>query len=109
MIAVSLGLICAGTGDIEVFRILRELRWKPEEGTYGSHLAISMSLGFLFLAGGRGACLKRDSVSIGCLLLATCPRFPNRTLDHQYHLQALRHIYVLAIDTTNTNSRPVYK
>ena len=78
-------------------RILRELRWKAEDGTYGSHLAVSMAIGLLFLAGGR-ASLRRDPTSVGALLLSTAPRFPSRTLDHQYHMQAQRHLYVLAIE-----------
>jgi hypothetical protein len=32
------------------------------------------------------------------LLLSICPRFPARTIDNQYHLQALRHFYVLACE-----------
>ena len=36
--------------------------------------------------------------SCACLLLATAPRFPSRTVDNQYHLQALRHLYVLAVE-----------
>ena len=32
------------------------------------------------------------------MLLATAPRFPSRTVDNQYHLQALRHLYVLAVE-----------
>ena len=78
-------------------RLLRELRWKAEESTYGSHLAVSMGIGLLFLAGGR-ASLRRDPTSVGALLLATAPRYPSRTLDHQYHMQAQRHLYVLAIE-----------
>jgi len=57
-----------------------------------------MSTGLLFLAGGTFS-LRRDAVSTACLLLALCPRFPSRTVDNQYHLQALRHLYVLATET----------
>lgn len=87
----------AGSGDIDCFRVLRELRWRADEGSYGSHFAITMAIGMLFLAGGK-ASFRRDNFSIGCLLLSTAPRFPSRTVDHQYHMQALRHLYVLSID-----------
>lgn len=51
----------------------------------------------LFLGGGNYS-LRRDPVSAACLLLSFAPRFPLRTIDHQYHLQALRHLYVLAAE-----------
>lgn len=51
----------------------------------------------LFLAGGRYS-LRRDPVSTACLLLTLAPRFPNRTVDNQYHLQALRHLYIIAAE-----------
>jgi hypothetical protein len=56
-----------------------------------------MAIGMLFLGGGR-ASFRRDPVAIACLVLATSPRYPNRTIDHQYHMQALRHLYVLAVE-----------
>ena len=99
-VSTSLGIVMAGSGDVDCLRIFRELRWRADDGVYGSygfHFAISMSIGMLFLAGGR-ASFRTDNLSIGCLLLATSPRFPSRTLDHQYHLQAQRHLYVLAIE-----------
>lgn len=49
------------------------------------------------MAGGNSS-LRRDPLSTACLLLAMCPRFPARTVDHQYHLQPLRHLYVLATE-----------
>lgn len=51
----------------------------------------------LFLGGGNYS-LRRDPLSAACLLLSLCPRFPFRTVDHQYHMQALRHLYVLAAE-----------
>lgn len=53
--------------------------------------------GMLFLGGGNYS-LRSDPLSAACLLLSLCPRFPHRTIDHQYHLQALRHLYVLAAE-----------
>jgi hypothetical protein len=51
----------------------------------------------LFLAGGKSS-FKRDPFSSACLFLSICPRFPARTVDNQYHLQATRHLYVLACE-----------
>lgn len=47
----------AGTGNLEVLRLCRYLRSRvgPMYGyvLYGSHMAVSMSIGLLFLGGGR--------------------------------------------------------
>jgi hypothetical protein len=51
----------------------------------------------LFLAGGR-ASFKRDPLSIGALVMSFCPKFPIRATDNQYHMQAVRHMYVLAVE-----------
>lgn len=59
--------------------------------------SIGLSVGILFLAGG-GASLRRDPTSIGAMVISFCPKFPMRTVDNQYHLQALRHLYVLAVE-----------
>lgn len=96
-VSLSLACVMAGTGDLSCLRILRSLRWKVDDVTYGTHLALAMAIGLLFLSGGS-ASLRRDPRSCACLLLATAPRFPARTVDNQYHLQALRHLYVLAVE-----------
>ena len=97
-VALALACVMAGTGDLSCLRSLRLLRWKVDDVTYGTHLSLAMAIGILFLSGGS-ASLRRDPMSCACLLLATAPRFPIRTVDNQYHLQALRHLYVLAVET----------
>jgi len=65
--------------------------------TYGSHMAIHMALGFLFLGAGRFT-LSRTPFSIAILVCALFPKFPTYSTDNRYHLQAFRHLYVLAIE-----------
>eukprot|EP01031_Cornospumella_fuschlensis_P037698 gene37698-45799_t len=96
-LCLALSCVFAGSGDIDIMRVIRELRHKVDDVTYGTHMALSMALGFLFLAGGRCS-LKRDTLSISALLIAILPRYPQRSYDQQYHLQALRHLYILAIE-----------
>lgn len=96
-VALALSCVMAGTGDLICLRILRSLRWKVDDVTYGTHLSLAMAIGILFLSGGS-ASLRRDPMSCASLLMATAPRFPIRTVDNQYHLQALRHLYVLAVE-----------
>ena len=62
----------------------------------GTHMALHMSIGLLFLGGGR-ASLSRSRKAIAALLVAFFPRFPRSTEDNQYHLQPLRHMWVLAV------------
>lgn len=49
--------VMAGTGNLEVLRLCRHLRSRVGVTyayvLYGSHMAISMSLGLLFMGGGR--------------------------------------------------------
>ena len=97
LVSVSLSCVMAGSGDLECLRTLRELRWKVDDVTYGSHMMLSMAIGMLFLSGGTSS-LKRDPFSIACIVMSICPRYSSRTIDNQYHSQPLRHLYVLACE-----------
>lgn len=94
---IALSLVMAGTGDLKTLRLLKMLRWRCDEGVkYGNHMCYGTAIGILFLGG--GACtFGRDPEDIAALLLAFFPRYPISTQDNQYHLQALRHLYVLAV------------
>jgi anaphase-promoting complex subunit 1 len=95
--AISLSMVLAGTGDLDAFRLLKILRWPcTEEIYYGSHLAYGSAIGLLFLGGGS-CTLGRDPKDIAALIMAFYPRFPSSTSDNQYHLQALRNLYALAV------------
>jgi hypothetical protein len=73
-------------------------RWRVDPNiTYGTHMALSQSYGLLFLQSGL-ATLKRDPLSIAALLTALFPHYPATTSDNRFHLQALRHMYVLAVE-----------
>ena len=95
------------------------MRTRRGEVTYGSHMATHMALGLLFLGGGRCVCmcvpvcmyvhvpvcmcvhscrytLSHSNVGVAALLCALYPCFPDSSVDNRYHLQALRHLYVLA-------------
>ncbi len=43
----------SGSGDLDVLRMIRRLRLSHSEVAYGSHMAIHMALGLLFIGGGR--------------------------------------------------------
>ena len=43
--AVSAAMVCAGCGDLDILRILRVLRGKLEDVSFGSHMGVSMAIG----------------------------------------------------------------
>jgi anaphase-promoting complex subunit 1 len=77
--------------------VLKVLRWRcDEEINYGSHLAFGTAIGLLFLGGGT-CTLGREPEDIAALVMAFYPRFPASSTDNQYHLQALRNLYAIAV------------
>ncbi|XP_054720739.1 LOW QUALITY PROTEIN: anaphase-promoting complex subunit 1-like [Uloborus diversus] len=101
VVVLSLAMVMAGTGDLEVIRICRHLRSRIGQASsyvlYGSHMVTHMALGLLFLGGGRYS-LSTSPLSIGALVCAFFPKFPQHSNDNRYHLQAFYHLYVLAIE-----------
>ncbi len=60
-------------------------------------MALHLGLGLLFLGGGNlTLCTSREAVA--AMLCAFYPKFPTHSNDNRYHLQALRHLYVLAAE-----------
>jgi len=92
--ALALGLVMAGTSDINSLRYLKTMR-KRVENDYGYNLAVHMAIGFLSLGKSQYSFGNSD-FEIAALLLAIYPKFPSSPSDNRYHLQAFRHLYVLA-------------
>ncbi|XP_053998022.1 anaphase-promoting complex subunit 1 [Hylaeus anthracinus] len=101
VILLSAAAVMAGTGDLEIMRICRHIRTRvgPASSvvTYGSHLATHMALGLLFLGGGKYT-LSNSPSAVAALIISLFPKFPTHSNDNRYHLQALRHLYVLAAE-----------
>jgi amino acid transporter len=49
-LCLSLACVMAGSGDIDCLRVFRELRWKIDDVTYGTHVALNMAIGKLVLS-----------------------------------------------------------
>ncbi len=60
-------------------------------------MAVDMAIGFIFLGYGNYT-FNREDMSVAALLLSLYPQFPNAPGDNRWHLQALRHFYVLAME-----------
>ena len=93
---IGLAMVMAGTGDLDSLLLLLDLRQMNTCATYGFHMAINMSIGLLFLGGGR-ASLSRNHQSTAALIAAFFPKFPAHAEDNHYHLQPLRHLWSLAV------------
>ncbi|GJQ12371.1 hypothetical protein GpartN1_g4162.t1 [Galdieria partita] len=113
LLPLSMSLIMAGSGHLELFRILRRLhkgiRHKSDTSNasrYAHYMMNSMSIGFLFLGGGSCS-FQRSPFAIASLLCALYPIFPASPSDNQYHLQAFRHFYVLATDNRLLETRDI--
>lgn len=98
ILALSCATIMAGSGDLEVYRRLRALHGRIDKDTpFGSHLAAHMAIGALFLSGGT-ATFGTSNLAVASLVISFYPLFPTDVLDNKGHLQALRHLWVLAVD-----------
>jgi anaphase-promoting complex subunit 1 len=98
IVALSAAAVMAGTGDISVFRRLRSLHGRIDADTpYGSYMAAHMAVGMLFLGGGTHT-LGTSDLAVASLLCAFYPVFPTTVLDNKCHLQAFRHLWVLAAE-----------
>lgn len=100
LIVLSLSVVMAGSGNLQTFRLLRFLHGRnptDSQSNYGIQMAVSLAIGFLFLGGGMRTFSTNNS-AIACLLITLYPRFPIGPNDNRCHLQAYRHLYVLATE-----------
>ncbi|KMZ66919.1 Anaphase-promoting complex subunit, partial [Zostera marina] len=102
VIALSLSVVMAGTGHLKTFRLLRHLRNRKsssdQQFCYGFQMAVSLAIGFLFLGGGMQTFSTGNS-AVAALLITMYPRFPRDPNDNRCHLQAFRHLYVIATES----------
>ncbi|CAN6805344.1 unnamed protein product [Brassica oleracea] len=112
LVILSLSVVMAGSGDLQIFRLLRFLRSRNSadgHANYGTQMAVSLATGFLFLGGGMRT-FSTSNGSIAMLLITLYPRLPSGPNDNRCHLQAslnllcaalstaFRHLYVLATE-----------
>ncbi|KAG7280265.1 hypothetical protein CRUP_026806 [Coryphaenoides rupestris] len=96
MVLLALSMVMCGSGDLRVLQVCRFLHKRTGgEMNYGFHMAHHMALGILFLGRGRLS-LSTSNSAIAALLCALYPHYPAHSTDNRYHLQALRHLVVLA-------------
>jgi anaphase-promoting complex subunit 1 len=100
ILVLAQAIVMAGSGDLATLRTCRMLRSRVHNSTvvnYGSHMAVHLAIGLLFLGGGRLG-LASTPGALAAMIAAFFPKFPTHSSDNRYHLQALRHLYVLAVE-----------
>lgn len=103
MISIALCMVMAGTGELTCLRRLRYAYGMSQKMMYlhgfkyGVHIATHMALGLLFLGGGRYT-LGTSDAAIAAMIMAFFPRFHHVSSDNRSYLQALRHMWVLAVE-----------
>lgn len=107
VIALSLSIVMAGTGDLDVLRRLRYLHDRVDENTnYGNYMAVNTALGFLFLGGGQQAFKVNDLFASAALITAVYPIYGANNHESgddneqgmEIHMQALRHFWSLGVE-----------
>jgi anaphase-promoting complex subunit 1 len=108
-IVVACAMVAAGSGNIDVLKRLRMLHGGrlSKELNYGNHTSVHMALGMLFLGGGTQT-LTTHPLAVACLLASMYPKFPVDAADNRCHLQAFRHMWVLATEERCLQTREVH-
>ena len=106
-ISSALAILMAGSGNSAVLKILKGMQAESgSEFSYGYHLCVNMSLGLLFLANGT-ATIGTSNKAIAALVCSFFPLYPKSVTDNRQHLQALRHLWVLAVENRCLVTRDV--
>lgn len=98
ILTLALATLMSGTGELNVMRRLRVSHGQEGAGvTYGSHMAMHMALGLLFL--GRGYfTLGNSNLAIAALSISFFPRFLASPMDIKAYPQPYRHLWALAVE-----------
>lgn len=98
IVTLALAVLMSGTGELGALRRLRVSHGQEGAGvTYGSHMAMHMALGLLFL--GRGYyTLGNSNLAIAAMAISFFPRFLPGPSDNKAYPQAFRHLWALAIE-----------
>ncbi|CAK9780760.1 hypothetical protein CC85DRAFT_277308 [Cutaneotrichosporon oleaginosum] len=97
-VTLALSALMSGTGELNVMRRLRVSHGQEGAGvTYGSHMAMHMALGLLFLGKGYYS-LGNSNIAIAALSISFFPRFPSNVNDSRAYPQLFRHLWALAVE-----------
>lgn len=75
--------------------------------TYGHQMGVHMAIGLLFLGCGMYT-LGTSNEAVAAMLISFYPLWPKTPSDNRYHLQAFRHLYILAVENRRVMARSVH-
>jgi anaphase-promoting complex subunit 1 len=83
---LAMSIVMAGSGDLDATCLIRYLRSrigpKYPTVTYGSHMALHMALGLLYLGGGK-LTLSTEPLAVASMVVAFYPKFPTHSNDNR--------------------------
>lgn len=98
MVTIALAVVMSGTGELNVLRRLRVSHGQEGAGVnYGTHMAMHMACGILFLGRGHYT-LGNSNLAIAAMSIAFFPRFLASPGDNKAYPQAFRHLWALAVE-----------
>lgn len=98
VVTLALTAVMSGTGELGILQRLRVSHSQEGAGVnYGSHMAVHMAIGLLFL--GRGYyTLGSSNLAIAVLAISFFPRFAPTPGDNRAYPQAFRHLWAMAVE-----------
>lgn len=107
IVTIAICCVMSGTGELQVLRRLRISHGQEGVGvTYGTHMAMHMSVGLLFLGKGQYT-LGTSNLAIAAMSIAFFPRFMHTPDDNRAYPQAFRHLWALAAEPRCLMARDV--
>ena len=98
IVTIALTVVMSGTGELNALRRIRISHGQEGLGVnYGSHMAMHMALGILFLGKGYYT-LGSSNLAIAAMAIAFFPRFLPSPGDNRAYPQAFRHLWALAVE-----------
>ena len=98
IVSIALSVVMSGTGELGVLRRLRISHGQEGAGvTYGTHMAMHMACGILFLGRGHYT-LGNSNLAIAAMAISFFPRFSSSPSDNTAYMQAFRHLWALAVE-----------
>ena len=98
----SIGLLAAGTGDIDVLKLLRKEHFIFH--SFSRHAAIHFALGLVFLGASRFVLDTKNAFKKAFVFLSILPFFPESFNENSFFFQPIRFLWSLAaVAKTNHN------
>lgn len=95
---LALALVLAGTGDVDLLRILRRWHYTLDGSiSYSTRLVTQLAVGWLFLGNGSWTFASTTGEQIAGLLCSVLPFYPADATDCTFFFPALRHFWALAV------------